>query len=155
VDDETVAQIHLLGYPVRLGAQEQEHLDEVTREFMLLSLSRPAVREQVPGRLLELMETLTSRYSTELEAPRRVREQALLEGRESVDLVYPAAPGIGEALSGWQSMMREVDDYCRSDELLALATPPAVVRLQEWVVGEFHSQLAGRPPTPWSRRPPH
>ena len=149
VGDAVVTQIHLLGYPVRIGARQQEHLDEVAREFMLLSISRPAVREQVPGRLLELLDALTTRYSAELEGPRRRREQALLEGRETIDLVYPAVPGLREAVTGWQSMMREVDEYCRDDELLALATPAEVVRLQQWVVEQFLAQLDGQAPTPW------
>ena len=141
--------IRLLNYPVRLGALQQEHLDEVTREFMLLSLSRPEAREQVPGRLLELVEVLTARYAAELEAPRQVREQALLAGEEHIDLVYPALPDVGAAVQAWQSMMREVDAYCREDELLSLATPPEVVRLQQWIVAEFVGQLAGATPTPW------
>ena len=152
VADEGRGQIRLLGYPVRLGARQQEHLDEVAREFMLLSISRPEVREQVPGRLLELLEVLTTRYAEELEGPRRQREAALLEGRESVDLVYPAVPGVREAIADWQSMMREVDAYCRDDELLALATPADVVRLQQWVLGEFLAQLDGQDPTPWPGR---
>lgn len=149
VDGDEVEEVRLLGYPVQLGAQQQEHLDEVTREFVLLSMSRPEAREQVPGRLLELVDAMTARYATELEAPRRAREQALADGRETVDLVYPASPGIGGAIAGWQTMMREVDEYCRADELLALATPPEVVRLQQWVVEEFSAQLDGGPPTPW------
>jgi hypothetical protein len=150
VGDQSVTQIRLLGYPVRIGARQQEHLDEVAREFMLLSMSRPAVREQVPGRLLELLEALSARYATELEGPRHQREQALVEGRETIDLVYPATPGVREAITGWQSMMREVDAYCRDDELLSLATPAEVVRLQQWVVAEFLAQLDGQDPTPWT-----
>lgn len=144
-----VQEIRLVGYPVRLGAQQQEHLDEVTREFMLLALSRPEARDQVPGRLLELVDVLTTRWAAELEGPRRAREEALAEGRESIDLVYPVLDGVQDLISGWLAMMREVDAYCREDELLALETPPEVVALQEWVVGQFLAQLDGQPPTPW------
>jgi hypothetical protein len=146
---ERVDRIRLLGYPVRVAARQEEHLDEVAREFMLLSISRPQARESVPARLLELLEVLTTRYGTELEGPRRQREQALIDGIDSIDLVYPASPEICQALAEWQSMMREVDAYCRDDELLALATPAEVVRLQQWVVAEFSAQLAGHDPTPW------
>ena len=149
VTEQRVDVIRLLGYPVRLAARQEEHLDEVTREFMLLSISRPSAREQVPHRLLELLELLSTRHAAELEGPRRQREQALQEGRDSVDLVYPATQEVREAVTGWQSMMREVDAYCRDDELLALATPAEVVRLQQWVVSEFVAQLEGHEPTPW------
>ena len=142
--------VRLLRYPVRLGTLQQEHLDDVSREFMLLSLSRPEARDQVPGRLLELLDVLTARYSEVVETQRRVREQALLDGLEHIDLVYPALPGVGAAIQEWQSMMREVDAYCHDDELLSLATPPEVVRLQQWVVSEFQRQLDGAEPTPWA-----
>lgn len=145
-----VQEIRLVGYPVRLGAQQQEHLDEVTREFMLLSLSRPQAEDQVPGRLLELVDALTSRWAAELEAPRAARDRALRDGRERIDLVYPVLEGVRGAVTGWVAMMREVDAYCREDELLALETPPDVVALQEWVAAEFVGQLDGRPPTPWA-----
>lgn len=149
MSDAAVTEIVLLGYPVRLGARQQEHLDEVTREFMLLSLSQPEVREQVPGRLLQLVDMLPARYSAELEEPRRLWDQALREGREQIDLTYPAVPGAREIIRGWWDTMREVDGYCRDDALLALETPADVRVLQRWLVDEFLAQLDGAAPTPW------
>ena len=144
-----MTEIRLLGYPVTIGARQQEHLDELTREFMLLTMSRPSARERVPDRLLELVEVVTGRHAEELEGPRRVREQALQDGVDRVDLVYPAFEDARAVVSAWQTILREVDDYCRSDDLLALATPDEVRALTDWVVAEFHAQLAGHPPTPW------
>lgn len=153
MSDETVTSILLLGYPVRLAARQQEHLDEVSREFMLLSLSQPEVRDHVPGRLLELMDTMSTRYARELEEPRRLRDQALLAGVEQIDLVYPAVPGARDLMTTWWHTMREVDEYCRGDELLALATPPDVLALQRWVVTEIVAQVEGAAPTPWPGLP--
>jgi hypothetical protein len=153
MSDGAVTSIVLLGYPVRLGQRQQEHLDEVTREFQLLSMSQPEVRDHVPGRLLEVLDMLSARYSSELEQPRRLREQALQDGREQVDLVYPAVPGAAEMMTTWWDVLREVDVYCSNDELLSLATPPDVVALQRWVVTEIVAQSGGAAPTPWPGLP--
>jgi hypothetical protein len=150
---DAVTSIVLRGYPVRVGQRQQEHLDEVRREFQLLALSRPEVRDHVPGRLLELVDTMSVRFSRELEEPRRVREQAVLDGVEQVDLVYPAVPGAAEVMTTWWNVMREVDVYCSNDELLSLATPPDVLALQRWVVSEIVAQAAGAAPTRWAGPP--
>ncbi len=142
--------ILLLGYPVRLGALQQQHHDEIVREFQLLSMSRPESRSGVPGRLLELVDLLTSRFAAEIAEPQRLRDQALASGVAQVDLRYPVRPGMREAVLAWETMMREVDDYCRRGTLLALAAPAGAVALREWSLGEFLRQLDGQPPTPWS-----
>ena len=146
----TPAEYLLVGYPVRLGAVHQEHLDEVLREFQLLALSRPEVKEQVPGRLLELVDVLTTRYGADVEPARRAREQALRRGDDTVDLRYPAVPDAPRLVATWRDVMVEVDEFCRTGDLLSLATPPGVVALRHWVAEEFLRQSDGRPPTPWS-----
>ena len=142
--------IVLLGYPVRLGALQQQHHDEIVREFQLLSMSSPESRTGVPGRLLELVDLLTSTFAAEIAEPQRLRDEALKSGAAQVDLRYPARPGMREAVLAWDTMLREVDDYCRQGTLLALAAPAEVVALRAWTMGEFLCQLDGQPPSPWS-----
>ena len=142
--------ISLLGYPVRIGALQQQHLDEIVREFQLLAVSSPESGRQVPGRLLELVGVLTSRFAAEMAEPQRLREQAAASGVAQVDLSYPVRPGMREAVLAWDSMMREVDDYCRRTTLLALAAPAEVVALREWTSEEFLRQLDGQQPVRWT-----
>ncbi|MBW3638354.1 MAG: hypothetical protein KY451_00650 [Actinobacteria bacterium] len=142
--------ISLLGYPVRLGALQQQRQDEIVREFQLLAMSIPESRTQVPGRLLELVGVLTSQFAAEMVEPQRLREQAAASGVAQVDLSYPVRPGMREAVLAWETMMREVDDYCRRGTLLALAAPAEVVALREWTLGEFLRQLDGAQPARWS-----
>jgi hypothetical protein len=47
-------------------------------------------------------------------------------------------------------MLEEADEYCRSDQLLTLATPPTLVAFRRWYLGEFIAQIDGRPPQPWT-----
>ena len=146
----TTEAVVLLGYPVRVGALQQQHYDEVVREFQLLAISRPDKRAHVPGRLLELVDLLTTRFRAELAEPQRLREAAALLGEPRVDLRYPVRPETREAVLAWDAMVREVDDYCRDGELLALAAPAEVVALREWSLGQFLSQLDGAEPQPWT-----
>ncbi len=140
----------LLGYPVVLGAVQQEHFDAVVREFQLIALSSAEARGHVPGRLLELVAVLTRDYASERAEPERQREQALSEGRATVDLHYTVTPGAVAIVQSWAQMLRDVDEFCRADGLLVLARPPEVVGMQDWVLGEFLVQLAGQPPTRWT-----
>jgi hypothetical protein len=96
---------------------------------------------------------MSTRYAGAVEEPRRLRAQALRDGVDQIDLVYPAAPGSAELMTAWWDVLREVDVYCGNDELLSLATPPEVVALQRWVVSEVVAQVAGAPPTPWPGLP--
>lgn len=143
-------EILLRGYPVRLGAEQQEHWDGLLRELQLIALSQPEQREQVPGRLLGLVDLVTKIWSDDQTEPDRLRERALAEGRLTVDLRYPARPEVREVLLALDAVLVEVDAFCRTDDLLALARPAGVLALHQWVVGEFLGQLDGQEPTAWS-----
>jgi len=146
-DRPAVDRVVLLGYPVRLGEQEREHFDEVLREFQLVSAS---TRADVPERLMDLARHLSSTYQADLSEASRLRDEASARGDATVDLGYPARPESAEFAARWRDLMAEVDAYCASGALLTLATPPKLLALRSWVLGEFLGQLDGRPPTPWS-----
>lgn len=148
----TSATVVLRGYPVRLGNQVVEHIDEWMREFRLIALSRQSgtARHDVPDRLLQMVDQLTRSYASELDEPTRRREEAMSRGEATVDLEYPVRPETGQVVVGWQQMLREVDEYCRREDLLTLQRTPEQVALQDWVTEEFLRQLDGRPPRPWS-----
>lgn len=152
----TSGTVVLRGYPVRLGNQVVEHIDEWMREFKLIALSREAgtARHEVPDRLLEMVDQLTRSYASELDEPTRRREEAAARGESTVDLEYPVRPETEQVIVGWQQMLLEVDEYCRREDLLTLQRTPEQVALQEWVTEEFLRQLEGRPPRPWSETSP-
>lgn len=148
--------IVLREYPVRLGSQVAEHVEEWMREFRLIALSRQsgAVRHEVPQRLAQMVEQLSRSYATELDEPQRRREEALRRGQHSVDLSYPVRPETEQVVLAWQQMLRQVDEYCASEDLLTLRRTPEQVALQDWVTEEFLRQIDGQPPRPWSQVQP-
>lgn len=141
--------VRLLGFPVRLGALQREHLDGVLRELQLIALAAPAQRDAVPTRLLELVDLLRGSYAADVAEPDRLREEAFLQGLVAVDLTYPVRPETREVLAVWTELLAELDAFARTDDLLVLARPAEVVALDRWVTAEFLRQLDGQEPTAW------
>lgn len=144
--------VELLGYPVQLGMSAVEHIEDWMREFRLVALSRDegTSTHEVPTRLRTMVEQLTRRYAGELSTPDRLRAAAAARGDETVDLSYPVRPETEATVLGWQRMLAEVDEYCRSEDLLTLQRTPEQVRLQDWICEEFLRQLRGERPRPWA-----
>lgn len=143
------ANVLLLGFPVRLGALQREHLDGVLRELQLIALAAPPQRDAVPTRLLALVDLLRGTYAAELAEPDRLRDEAVTLGLPTVDLTYPVRPETRQVLAAWTEVLEEVDAFARADDLLVLARPDEVVALDQWVTGEFLRQLDGQEPTAW------
>ena len=142
--------IVLRGYPVRLGALESEHIDEVVREFQLIALSQPHQPDRTPHRLLALVERMTGQYAGDRTERDRLREQALADGVPTVDLVFPVLPESRSGVQAWTQMWQDVEAYCRTDDLLALAAPDEVLDLRAWVLSQFLAQLDGQEPRAWT-----
>ena len=141
----------LLGYPVALGMSTVEHVEGWVREFQLMALSREqGDAHDVPGRLQEMVQGVTRRYARELSTADQLRATAAARGDATVDLPYPVVPETEQVVTAWQRMLAEVDEYCRSEDLLTLQRSPEQVRLQDWTCEEFLRQLRGEPPRPWS-----
>ena len=148
--------VRLLRYPVELGMSTVEHVEDWMREFRLMALGRDGgtATHDVPVRLQAMVDALTRRYAAELSEPDRVRAAAAARGQATVDLVYPVTDDDGEqVVRGWQAMLAEVDEWCRTEDLLTLQRTPEQVAFQDWVCQEFVRQLRGEPPRPWTPRP--
>ena len=149
--------VWLLRYPVELGMSTVEHVEDWMREFRLMALGRDGgtATHDVPVRLQAMVDALTRRYAAELSEPDRARAAAAARGQATVDLAYPVRDDDeGEAVvRGWQAMLAEVDEWCRTEDLLTLQRTPEQVAFQDWVCDEFVRQLHGEPPRPWRPRP--
>lgn len=139
-------EVLLLGYPVRLGAEQQEYLDAVVREFQLMTLSGRTTRSPVPARLLALVDRLAQTHA-ESDA---IREQALDDGVQTVDVRVPLAADSLALVRSYEQVLADVDAFCRNDDLLVLARPWQVVALQRWVTSEFVRQADGQEPHAWT-----
>ena len=137
----------LRDYPVRLGIRAREHDAAILRECLLLSQS--AGRTDAPTRLVSLAQMITSSYGSDVDETEEMRVLAFTRGETMVDLRYPRVPDARTIVVAWLEIMAELDEYAAGTSLLALATPPDLLALRTWVVGEVVRQSDGATPQPW------
>ncbi|HVF06069.1 MAG TPA: hypothetical protein VNA20_14605 [Frankiaceae bacterium] len=141
-------EVRLVAFPLRLHRVATEHHAELMREFQLLAFDDDP-RTEVPARLVELIAELNASYAGVAETADAEREAAIARGDESVDLTYRVPPGAAEACERLERMLAEADEFCRSEQLLTLATPAEAAAFRRWYLREFVAQLSGAEPTPW------
>ena len=150
-DPETpsdLVEVHVLGLPVPLWSRSQEQHDALLREFALIAAGGAA--QQLPVRLLDLLEDLDRQYGDLSSEQQRRLDRAARNGVHSIDLVYRLPPGVGPAALALAALLDEADDYCRQGRhLLTLAAEPDVVAFRRWYLGAFAEQSAGLPAVPW------
>ncbi|MHB8328778.1 MAG: hypothetical protein ACYDD6_03995, partial [Acidimicrobiales bacterium] len=144
----------LLGMPVPELVRASAAHDELFREFRLLVERHPARSSPaVPGRLLDLVDELGTRFpgfTTGADAQWRA---AVRRGDARVDLHYRLPRDVGPACEAYDLLLDEADEFCRSADLLTLATPPEVVALRKWALWEFVRQAAGGVAIAWIDSP--
>lgn len=144
----TLFDVHLVGLPVAIHAEAQEHQDSLRREFAFIAESSDP--ESTPPRLLRLTQRLQDRFREFSEGPSRRIDEALERGEESIDLVYRVPAEVGPAAAELARLLAEADAYCLTGEsLLTLAAPGRVVAYREWFLGELIRQTDGEKPVPW------
>lgn len=146
---EDLLEVHLLRYPLHLGARVTEHYEEVFRELALHVSAHPDEPDSVPARVLAMLERLGRHYQPQREHELE-REEAIARGETSRDMVVHLPAGAGEAGRAIDVLLDETDDYCRHGELLTLAPAEDLVAFRKWYLAQVVAQADGRPPTPWS-----
>jgi hypothetical protein len=156
---EPVIRIRLLRFPLRVFARSAEHHDDLLREFALLAASRGGAEQapsgaagrsaEVPSRLLVLVDELTHRFAGAVHGVQDERAAALARGEKEMDLEYLVPAAAAEAGRALADMLDEADEFCRSGDLLTLATPPETSAFRRWYLTEVQRQASGEPPTPW------
>jgi hypothetical protein len=146
---EDLHDVHLLNMPVRVLIASRERHDELMREFALLALGGPSGRPDIPDRLLELITILGVRYGHAAARPDELVDAAVARGEATINLSYTVPGHVVEAADNLDALMREADEFCRSEQLLTLARSDVMVRFAGWYLDEFRRQVAGEPPRPW------
>ena len=149
-----LVEIRVVGLPLRLRAEAQEHFDELSREFLHLANADDEVRRDVPGRLLALSDELRTRFNGFTEVNDALMAEAERRGDATIDLTYHVPAEAGPAAQQLADLLDEADRYCESGEyLLTLRTPPGALRFRRWYIAQFVEQAAGKPPVPFDAWP--
>jgi hypothetical protein len=145
-----LVEVQVLGLPLHLAREGQEHFDELTREFLHLANSDESVRRDVPGRLLALSDDLRARFAAFTDSNTALIDEATERGDERIDLTFHVPAEAGPAAAQLAALLDEADDYCRRGSyLLTLQTPPGALRYRQWYIAQFVDQIAGSPPVPF------
>jgi hypothetical protein len=147
-----LVDVEIRRIPVPIWSRTQEHIDELLREFTLIAarLKEQSGPSDVPVRLIELVEKLTSQYGGLNTDQENRLADAADAGVAELDLVYHVPPDAVGASRELQEMLDQADAYCREgDHLLTLASPPELARFRRWFLDEFINQATGAPAVPY------
>lgn len=145
--DELV-EVTLLELPLETLARAQERSDELAREFSHIAETDT---ETAPARLTALSRHLRGQYGAHVSPAQDAIAAAMERGDEMIDVTFVVPPAAASAVDQLLALLDESDEFCRSGELLTLATPPDLVAFRRWYLGEFKRQIGGAEPLPWSR----
>ena len=144
-----LVEVRLLGLCLADYADSAAHHDGLFREFALILSGEPGRDDDIPRRLLEVIEELNDRFGAFTAAPQGELQAALDQGADAIDLTFHVPAEARDAALRLRDLLAAADEYCRSGDLLTTTPPPEAVRFRNWYLQEFVAQIDGSPPTPW------
>ena len=148
--DRPLHEVRLIGVPVQVLIAAREHHDDVMREFTVLAVDEPDLRSSAPHRLTVLTEILGARYGATASRPDSVVDEAARRGERTVDLTYQVPAEVIAAADQLETLMAQADEFCCTEQMLALPRTPLLVQFAQWYLDEFRRQISGQPPQPWT-----
>lgn len=140
--------VRLVGVPVRLALASDDNLDDLVREFQVVTMGEGAAQPPVPARLVELVEEVLERYAPQRGGLREATRQAVARGQRLLDVDVAVPPDAVADLWHLTGVLDEVAHYCREGALLSLAPSEELTAFRRWFVSELERQTGGSPPRP-------
>ena len=142
-------RVVLLDFPLALMQRAREHSEALVREFALIVHGAIDADTRVPKRLLELAAESERRYSGLNPHAEDIVDAAMARGDAYVDLELWVPVTFKQETLDAIPVLLEVEEYCRSGQLLTLVTPEDLRRFWMWYLGEFVRQIDGETPISW------
>lgn len=147
----------MLQVPLDVHARAVQWHADIMREFALITIGEDSATPRdeddvdvtVPTRLLNVVAELRGKYATLTASSAQELEEAHQRGEVAADVTYTLPIDAAEDVRRFEQLLDEVDEFCRSGDLLTIATPSDVAAFRRWFLGEFARQLEGAEPTPW------
>jgi hypothetical protein len=140
----------LLGFPVDLMQRAREHAESLVREFALIVHGASDDDTRVPARLLELAAESERRYAGLNPHAEDIVDAAIARGDAFVDLELFVPYSFKQETIDAVPVLLEVEEYCRSGQLLSLVAVDELRTFWEWYLLEFVRQIDGEPPISWN-----
>lgn len=141
--------VRLVGIPVRVLVRSRRQHDELMHEFSLLAVQE-SQGDDVPKRMLELIDMLGRRYAGASDQSNAQIDAAIERGDATVDVTYEVAAHVVEAADRLASLMDEADEFCKREQMLTLQRAQVEKDFADWYLEEFRRQISGEPPQPWT-----
>jgi anti-sigma regulatory factor (Ser/Thr protein kinase) len=138
--------VRLVGCPVELSLQQDQHLDELVRELQLMSGDVASGRSQA---LAERLEGLLSGPAHARHTGRMEAMQAAAAGLEHLDVEMAVPNELAQGVRDLQETVAAADALCEEARLLTLASSPELRALRAWMTEEIDAQVQGADPVPW------
>ena len=138
--------VRLVGCPVELSLQQDQHLDELVRELQLMSGDVASGRSQA---LAERLEGLLSGPAHARHTGRMEAMQAAAAGLEHLDVEMAVPNELAQGVRDLQETVAAADALCEEARLLTLASSPELRALRAWMTEEINAQVEGADPVPW------
>jgi hypothetical protein len=150
--EQDLITILILGMPVPVYLRASEHGDELMREFALIAASAAGAggELEVPTRLTAVVEEMRGRFSGFTLQPEAELADAARRRVDVINLEYRLPRDAIQAVADLGDLLDEADEFCRTGDLLTLATPAEALAFRRWFLGEFARQAAGEAPRSWS-----
>lgn len=151
-----IVTVLILGIPLEVYLEAEQHNDAVMRELTLLLHSSATQGSsaghgelEVPARLVEIASEVRAMFGAASTSMRAQVERALEQGRATMDLTVRVPLAAWEALQRLASQLDELDRFCEAGELLTLGSSPRLRRFRRWYTAQVGDQLRGLPATSW------
>lgn len=142
--------VRILGLPLDVYYEAEEHNDAVIRELTLIVQSSEASdAHDVPRRLLALANDVHKAFARATPGLRAQVERARERGHERVDLELRVPTEGWQKLSTLATQLDELDRFCENGDMLTIASPPRLRRFRRWYANEVSRQVRGEPPSAW------
>lgn len=138
--------VRLAQCPVDLSLRQDRHLDELVRELQLLASDVDNAHSQSIAD--QIRDLLVSPAHARLTG-RRTAERARAAGLRQVDVEMAMPRAFSDLVQQLHHAVARADELCEAGHLLALASPPELRLLREWMTHEIVAQAGGAPPNPW------
>ena len=140
--------VRILSVPIDIYLEAENHNDALMREFSLIAADRS--NDSVPARLLELGGEVRRRFGGSTLESRSQVDDALADGRVTVDLTITVPRVAWDVLTRLSEMLDEADRFCEAGDMLTLSSSPRVRNFRRWYQQQVLDQVSGLTPTPWS-----
>ena len=135
---DVLRSVELRGVPLALASRSTDHFATLLRELALIDASDDVTAHR---RLIALSGELQEKYARLGAAQRERAEAAVAAGATTLDLNYQVPPDLADDFDRLETLLAEVDDFCRNGELVTLVTPVDLSRYRTWLFDEFRAQL--------------